>query len=161
MDFFDLSKLLRIWDCRWFCVLKTLTGSRHLKNVLSVTKHGFVFWAQRKPNARLAIYNAFDSLDWLGFLDRSNLLKIPDCRSFSVLKTLTGYWPYSYSDSRKRKQGVSIRTQAVKLHKNYVHFKYSLRVNQKNSLGEYSYLDFDRLNWLISKRLCNETTGNR
>ena len=38
-----------------------------------------------------------DSFDWLGFLDKSNLLKIPDCRSFSVLKTLTGYRPYSYS----------------------------------------------------------------
>ena len=29
-------------------------------------------------------------LDWLGFLDKPNLLKIPECRSFSVLKTLTG-----------------------------------------------------------------------
>ena len=27
-----------------------------LKKVLSVTKHGFVFWAQRKPNTRLEIY---------------------------------------------------------------------------------------------------------
>ena len=33
-----------------------------------------------------------------GFLDKSKLLKIPDCRSFSVLrKTLTGYRPYSHS----------------------------------------------------------------
>ena len=30
-----------------------------LKKVLSVTKHGFVFWAQRKPNTRLEIYKAF------------------------------------------------------------------------------------------------------
>ena len=30
-----------------------------LKNVLSVRKHGFVFWAQRKPNTRLKIYKAF------------------------------------------------------------------------------------------------------
>ena len=30
-----------------------------LKTVLSVTKHGFVCWAQRKPNTRLEIYNAF------------------------------------------------------------------------------------------------------
>ena len=29
------------------------------KKVLSVTKHGFVFWAQRKPNTRLEIYKAF------------------------------------------------------------------------------------------------------
>ena len=54
-----------------------------LKKVLSVTKHGFVFWAQRKPNAKLEIYKAFqngltflnrhnDSLDWLEFLDKSN-----------------------------------------------------------------------------------------
>ena len=27
-----------------------------LKKFLSVTKHDFVFWAQRKPNARLEIY---------------------------------------------------------------------------------------------------------
>ena len=33
--------------------------------------------------------------------------------------------------------GVSIETQQVKLHKNVVHFKYSLRVNKKNMLGEY------------------------
>ena len=30
-----------------------------LKKVLSVTKHGFVFWAQCKPNTRLEIYKAF------------------------------------------------------------------------------------------------------
>ena len=30
-----------------------------LKKVLSVTKHGFVFWAQRKPNTRLEIHKAF------------------------------------------------------------------------------------------------------
>ena len=29
-----------------------------LKKVLSVWKHGFVFWAERKPNARLEIYKA-------------------------------------------------------------------------------------------------------
>ena len=34
----------------------------------------------------------------MGFLDKSNLLKIPDCCSFSVLKTLTGYRPYSHSE---------------------------------------------------------------
>ena len=34
-------------------------------------------------------------------------------------------------------QGVSIQTQAVKLYKNFVPFKYSLRVNKKNILGEY------------------------
>ena len=32
---------------------------------------------------------------------------------------------------------VSIQTQTVKLNKNFVHFKYSLRVNKKNILGEY------------------------
>ena len=30
-----------------------------LEKVLSVTKHGFVFWVQRKPNTRLEIYKAF------------------------------------------------------------------------------------------------------
>ena len=39
----------------------------------------------------------YDSLGWLGFLDKSNLLKIPDCRLFSVLKTLPSYRPYSHS----------------------------------------------------------------
>ena len=33
------------------------------------------------------------SLDWMVVLDKSKLLKIPDCRSFNVLKTLTGYRP--------------------------------------------------------------------
>ena len=33
------------------------------------------------------------SLNWMVVLDKSNLLKIPDCRSFNVLKTLTGYRP--------------------------------------------------------------------
>ena len=37
----------------------------------------------------------YDSLDRLRFLDKSNLLKIPDCLSFSV--ALTGYWPKSHS----------------------------------------------------------------
>ena len=32
---------------------------------------------------------------------------------------------------------VSIQTQAVKQNKNFVHFKYILRVNKKNILGEY------------------------
>ena len=43
-----------------------------------MSQNGFVFWAQCKPNAKLEIY------------------KIPDYRSFSVLKTLTGYQPYSH-----------------------------------------------------------------
>ena len=33
---------------------------------------------------------------------------------------------------------VSMGTQAVKLHKNFVHFNYSLSVNKKNILNEYS-----------------------
>ena len=80
-----------------------------LEKVLSVTKHGFVLWAQRKPNTRLEIYKAFQ--DRLTFLNRHmivkiswnlsimwNLLRIKDCRPFSVLETLTGYRPY-YSHS--------------------------------------------------------------
>ena len=39
-----------------------------LTKVLSVTKHGFAFWAQRKPNAVLEIYKAFR--DRLTFLNR-------------------------------------------------------------------------------------------
>ena len=45
-----------------------------LKKVLSVTKHGFVFWAQRKPNARLEIYKAFQ--DRLTFLNRHMIVWI-------------------------------------------------------------------------------------
>ena len=36
-----------------------------------------------------------------------------------------------------RSKVVSIQAQAVKLHKKFFHFKYSLRVNKKNILGEY------------------------
>ena len=43
-------------------------GKRKLKKVLSVTKHGFVFWAQRKAKAKLEIYRAFQ--DRLTFLNR-------------------------------------------------------------------------------------------
>ena len=42
-----------------------------------------------------------DNLDWLGFLDKSNLLKIPDCRSFTVLKTLTSSRPEKSSKCHK------------------------------------------------------------
>ena len=42
-------------------------GKRKLKKVLSVTKHGFVFRAQSKPNASLEIYKAFQ--DRLTFLN--------------------------------------------------------------------------------------------
>ena len=40
-------------------VLSTTWLVVELKKVLSVTKQRFVFWAQRKPNARLEIYKAF------------------------------------------------------------------------------------------------------
>ena len=48
----------------------------------------------------LSVYSksTYDSLVWLGFFDLSKLLKkISDCRSFSLLKILTGYRPYSRS----------------------------------------------------------------
>ena len=69
----------------------------------------------------------------------------------------------------------------MKLHKNFGYFKYSLRVNKKNILGEYSsffklgkwnYLQLDRINLyrndflsvyqnaFVSKRLCIETKAN-
>ena len=38
-----------------------------MKKVLSVTKQGFVFWAQRKPNAKLEIFKAFQN-SLTGFL---------------------------------------------------------------------------------------------
>ena len=46
----------------------------------------------------LSVYSkpTYDGLVWLGFVDLSKLLKnTSDCRSFNVLKILTGYRPYS------------------------------------------------------------------
>ena len=41
--------------------------------------------------------STYDSLVWMGFFDLSKLLKkYWTCRSFRVLKILTGYRPYSY-----------------------------------------------------------------
>ena len=48
----------------------------------------------------------------------------------------------------------SIWTQAMKLHKNFDHFKYSLCVNTRNILGEYSSFfephmwNYLQLNWI-------------
>ena len=57
-------------------VLKTLTGNRAEKSFLkllkSVTKHGFVFLAQRKLNAILEICKAFQ--DRLTFLNRHMII---------------------------------------------------------------------------------------
>ena len=49
------------WECRTagHLVFWNLWPAVELKNVLSVTKHGFVFWAQRKPNNRLEICKPF------------------------------------------------------------------------------------------------------
>ena len=80
----------------------------------SVPNHGFVFWAQRKPNAMLEIYKAFqDRLTFLNrhmivwfsciFFDLWNLLKGQDCRSFSILEALTGYRPYSHVPLKLKK----------------------------------------------------------
>ena len=70
-------------------------------------------------------------------------------------------------------QVISIQTQAVKLHKNFVHFKYSLQVNKKSILGEYlhslsqvcgtiytSWMNKLVSKRLVSKQLCIEMTGN-
>ena len=46
-------------NTKWPAVFWKLWPAVELKKVLSVTKHGFVFWARRKPNARLEIYIAF------------------------------------------------------------------------------------------------------
>ena len=71
---------LQHYPCRRFCeICWEYRNAGHLvfwkpwptvelKKVLSVTKHGFVFWAQRKPNTRLEIYKAFQ--DRLTFLNR-------------------------------------------------------------------------------------------
>ena len=49
------------WECRTagHLVFWKLWPAVELKKVFSVTKHAFVFWAQRKQNTRLEIYKAF------------------------------------------------------------------------------------------------------
>ena len=59
---------------------------------------------------RLAFLNQHDSLAWLGSLDKSNLLKMPDCQLFRVLKTLTGSLPEKVS--KEKQQGVTGRTSS-------------------------------------------------
>ena len=51
------------WECRTagHLVFWKLWPAVELKKVLSDTKHGFVFWAQYKPNTRLEIYKAFQA----------------------------------------------------------------------------------------------------
>ena len=62
----------------------------------------------------LSVYSksTYDSLVWLRFFDLSKLLKkkkkISDCRSLSVLKTLTGYRPHSRSLSYFRSKFPSV-----------------------------------------------------
>ena len=62
-----------------------------LKKVLSVTKHGFVLWAQRKPNTRLEIYKAIQ--DRLTFLNRHMNIwwKLRLARIFRFCEI---YWEY-------------------------------------------------------------------
>ena len=98
-----LSSTQRSWEYRTagHLVFWKPWPAVELKKVPSVTKHGFLPWAQRKPNTRLEICKAFQ--DRLTFLNRHmivkiswnlsilwNLLRITDCWPFSVLKTLTG-----------------------------------------------------------------------
>ena len=52
-------------------------------------------------------------------------------------------------------------TQAVKLHENFDHFKYTLRMKTKNIWCEYSSKLFTPwLNQLVSKQLCIKMFGN-
>ena len=64
LGYLDKSNLSKIPDC----------PAVDLKKVLSVTKHGFVFWAQRKANATLEIYKAFQ--ERLTFLNRQMIVSI-------------------------------------------------------------------------------------
>ena len=60
----DSSSRVGCWS---FSVLIMLSGSRPEKSS-KCQKHGFVFWAQRKPNAKFEIYKVFQ--DRLTFLNR-------------------------------------------------------------------------------------------
>ena len=55
---------------------------------------------------------------------------------------------------------VSIRTQAVKLYKNFDHFKYSLRKNKKNIPDEYSLSQVRETIYNLTEQTCIETTDN-
>ena len=61
-----------------------------LKKVLGVTKHAFVFWAQRKPNIRLEIYKAFQ--DRLTCLNSFDFVKFSEYGTAGHLLFLTP-WP--------------------------------------------------------------------
>ena len=54
---------------------------------------------------------------------------------FNLLYYVISATPRNYRSFRYKV--VSVQTQEVKLHKNFVHFKHSLRVKEKNILGEY------------------------
>ena len=51
-------------------------------------------------------------------------------------------------------QVVSLRTQAVKLHKNFDHFRYSLRVNKKKTFGVYILPSLSQVLETINLHLC-------
>ena len=60
--------------------------------------HTLTTFVDQKLSLSVYSKSTYDSLVWLGFFDLCKLLKkISDCRSFSVLKILTGYRPYSRS----------------------------------------------------------------
>ena len=77
-----------------------------------VSQNMVSFSEPSESNTKLEIYKAFqdhlaflnqhDSLAWLGSLDKSNLLKIPDCQLFRVLKTLTGSRPEKVSKEKQQ-----------------------------------------------------------
>ena len=54
---------------------------------------------------------------------------------FNLLYYVISATPRNYRSFRYKV--VSVQTQEVKMHKNFVHFKHSLRVKEKNILGEY------------------------
>ena len=56
-----------------------------LKKILSVTKHGFALWAQRKPNAIPEIYKAFeDRLTFLFFFVTSSFSALLQSKDYVI-----------------------------------------------------------------------------
>ena len=115
----DSASRLDCWSLR---VLKILTGGQPEKSC--VTKHGFVFWAQRKPNAKLEIYKAFQNR--LTFVNQHNdslyYLVFSICEIYSKDKTAGQLefwkpWPVTghMATLRKKKQqqscGARVRTE--------------------------------------------------
>ena len=146
--------------------------------MLSVTNHGFVFWAQREPNAILEIYKAFqDRLTFLnrrmivsGLLEFLGFVKFTEktglSRSFSILKTLTSYRAHWYfllfihsEVSRLSKRMVGFILLLVVLYcwnyLDYKYYRYSVNWHEMDTSQTYLvvFVVFLNMNFKVKLRV--------